>query len=118
MLPDTFATLDRKWAISTRGGTQPRWSHSGREEFYRDGPRLMAVEVDTSGGDVRISAPRELFDRNFSSGAYITIANYDMTPDGTFVMAEAVPGSPRLSVIVNWADEVRRRVTAAGQPSR
>jgi hypothetical protein len=41
--PNTAAA---KWAVSTRGGTEPLWSHSGKELFYRDvAGNLMAVEV-------------------------------------------------------------------------
>ena len=43
--PNTSAA---KWAVSTRGGTEPHWSHSGSELFYRDGSgNLVAVEVKT-----------------------------------------------------------------------
>ena len=34
--PNTGAT---KWAVSSHGGTEARWSHSGRELFYRDGAK-------------------------------------------------------------------------------
>src|SRR5436190_5793209 len=38
-----------KWAISAGGGTEPLWSHSGRELFYRDASgNLVAVPVNTS----------------------------------------------------------------------
>lgn len=30
----------------------------------------------------------------------LTIANYDVLPDGAFVMTEAEPGSPRLTVVL------------------
>ena len=110
-----YPALDRKWSISTRGGTQPRWARNGTEVFYRDGPRMMSVGVGMSGAGVAIAEPKVLFDRSFTSGAYVTIANYDVTPDGGFVMAEAVTGTPRLTVILNWADAVRQRV-AEGQP--
>ncbi len=44
--PNTSAA---KRAVSTRGGTEPQWSHSGKELFYRDGAKnLVAVEVKTN----------------------------------------------------------------------
>ena len=39
-------TGSAKWAVSTRGGTEPQWSHSGRELFYRDGSgNVVAVAI-------------------------------------------------------------------------
>jgi len=71
---------------------------------------MMAVGVEVQAGGVRLSAPRLLFEREFASGGYITIANYDVLPDGSFVMTEAVPGSPRLTVVTNWFDVLRRQM--------
>ena len=103
-----FPAMDRKWTVSTSGGTQPRWSRDGRQILYRDGNRMMAVAVSTTGDVVSLSPPRVLFDRAFSSGGYITIANYDVLPDGSFVIPEAVPGPSRLTVVLNWLDALRR----------
>jgi Tol biopolymer transport system component len=103
-----FPAMNRKWTVSTSGGTQPRWSRDGRQIFYRDGNRMMAVAVAASGDGVSLSPPRLLFDRAFSSGGYITIANYDVLPDGSFVLPEAVPGPSRLTVVLNWLDVLRR----------
>ena len=94
-----YPAMDRKWPVSTSGGTQPRWSRDGREVFYREGNRMMSVAVDASGRGSRLSSPRLLFEREFASGGYITIANYDVLADGSFVMTEAEPGSPRLTVV-------------------
>ena len=39
---------DVKWAVSTSGGEEPVWSHSGRELFYRNGlGEMVAVPVET-----------------------------------------------------------------------
>jgi serine/threonine-protein kinase len=44
--PNTSAA---KWVVSTQGGIEPQWSHSGKELFYRDvAGNLIAVEVNTS----------------------------------------------------------------------
>jgi Tol biopolymer transport system component len=51
-----FPQADRKWSVSTRGGTQPRFGRSGRQIFYRDEARLMAVDVEFMGDDVRLSS--------------------------------------------------------------
>ena len=55
-----FPRLDRKWLISTDGGTEPRWSRNGRELFYRNGDKLMAVDVNTQPA-FSAGSPRVLF---------------------------------------------------------
>ena len=71
---------------------------------------MMAVALDLSGTQVRLETPRQLFEREFASGGYITIANYDVLPDGAFVMTEAEPGSPRLTVVLNWLEMMKRQM--------
>jgi serine/threonine-protein kinase len=42
---------DGVWPISTNGGFEPRWAHSGRELFFRRNTgtdNLMAVDVETT----------------------------------------------------------------------
>jgi eukaryotic-like serine/threonine-protein kinase len=36
-----------KWQISTEGGTEPVWNPKGRELFYRNGNKMMVVDVAT-----------------------------------------------------------------------
>ena len=108
-----YPAMDRKWTVSTSGGTQPRWSPDGRQVFYREGNRMMAVGLEARTGAVRLTAPRMLFEREFASGGYITIANYDVLPDGSFVMTEAEPGSPRLTVVLNWFDVLKRKLASS-----
>ena len=59
-----------------------------------------------------------LFEREFASGGYITIANYDVLPDGLFVMTEAEPGSPRLTVVLNWFDVLKRKLASGAASTR
>ena len=39
-----------RWQGSVNGGDEPVWSHDGRELFYREGYRQMAVSVTTQSG--------------------------------------------------------------------
>src|SRR5262249_40907867 len=53
--------------ISTQGGLEPVWSRNGRELFYRNGDRMMAVEVssrrDNNGAlPSGFGSPRLLFE--------------------------------------------------------
>jgi Tol biopolymer transport system component len=76
--------------ISREGGSEPVWSPTGREIFYRssDGTRIMSVEVDTEP-TLTIGDSRVLLAGRFitSEGSYWS--NYDVSRDGPeFVMLE------------------------------
>jgi eukaryotic-like serine/threonine-protein kinase len=91
--------------VSTDGGTSPRWARSGRELFYRNGDKMMAVDVDT-GATFRVGTPKMLFEK---SGAY------DVSPDGQrFLMVRPVSTSRtqtnEMDVVVNWFTELQQRV--------
>src|SRR6185436_2626009 len=63
-----------KWQVSTDGGQSPRWARSGRELFYRNGDRMMAVAVEP-GPAFRAGTPKMLFEGRYDFG-------YDVAPDG------------------------------------
>ena len=81
-----YPALDRQWQISEGSGFQPRWSASGREIYYRDGQSLMAVSFDGSRAEPVVSKPKALFKDEYDMGLGLTIANYDVTPDGRFIL--------------------------------
>jgi serine/threonine-protein kinase len=97
--------------VSTEGGTEPVWNPSGRELFYRNGDKLMAVDVATQPA-FSASTPRLLFE-----GDYLVdlgnVPGYDVSLDGQrFLMA--IPTAPasdtQIHVVLNWFEELKRRV--------
>ena len=107
-----FPALDRRWTISTQGGTQALWNPSGKEIFYRNGDKMMAVDLTTTP-EVKLSAPRVLFEQRYAFGAGITMANYDVTRDGQrFIMVKDESGAARLNVVLNWVSELTRMAPA------
>jgi len=96
-----------KVQISTEGGNQPRWSRDGKELFYRNGEKMMAIDVSTDSG-FTAGTPKVLFERQYAYGTGTTMANYDVTPDGHFVMVKNDPA--RLNVVLNWFEELKRKV--------
>ena len=107
-----FPALDRRWTISTQGGTQALWNPNGKEIFYRNGDKMMAVDLTTTP-EVKLSAPRVLFEQRYAFGAGITMANYDVTRDGQrFIMVKDESGAARLNVILNWLSELTRMAPA------
>jgi Tol biopolymer transport system component len=101
-----------KWQISTDGGREPVWAHSGRELFYRSADRMMATEV-TSQPAFQPATSRVLF-----QGPYETTTtnspNFDITPDDQrFLMVQ--PSAQRsltsdFNVVLNWLEELKRLV--------
>jgi eukaryotic-like serine/threonine-protein kinase len=100
----------RKWQVSTEGGAQPVWSRSGAQLFYRDGDKLMVVDVAT-GSEPGLSQPRLLFEKHYSFGNNISIANYDIAPDDErFLMIKEAAGAGHLNIVLNWFEELKARV--------
>jgi Tol biopolymer transport system component len=103
-----FNGPERKWLVA-QSGKYPRWNQNGKELFYRDGNKMMALDVSMSGDEPTIGTPRVLFEQRYEFGQGQTTANYDVTPDGQrFVMVKGEAGSNRLNVILNAFEELRR----------
>ena len=104
--------------ISVGGGVEPVWGRSGSELFYRREGKLMSVRIEERGGSLVVSSPTLVFDDPYRldmSSAH-AVANYDIAPDGKrFVMVDepketAATQITRIEVILNWLDELKRRV--------
>ena len=76
--------------------------------FYRDGNKMMAVDVSTRP-DLVLSPPRLLFDQRYAFGVGVTTPNYDVLDEG-FVMVKSESGSGRLNIVLNWFDELKARL--------
>ncbi len=111
-----YPRLDRKWPISTGGGTEPVWARDGTEIFYRNGDKTMAVSVKARP-DFAAAAPRLLFQGHFEAG--ITARSYDVSPDGQrFVMIKGLDreAAPlQLVLVPDWFDELKARLRQAGE---
>jgi serine/threonine-protein kinase len=114
-----FPGPGERWQISTEGGTEPVWSHDGRELFYRSSEKMLVVDI---GAHARFNPgkPRLLFQGPFLySGDLPTLSgirHYDVTPDGrTLLMVK--PGereiaAAQIHVVLNWFEELKRLVPA------
>jgi serine/threonine-protein kinase len=108
-----------KWQVSEGGGGYPRWSHDGRELFYRNEEGLMLAPVEAGGGTFRAGTPRKVLEGAFRGGiaglplAGNIFSDYDVTRDGQrFVMFPAAEASQRGAahaiLVFHWFDELRR----------
>jgi len=103
-----------KWPVSNGGGTQPRWSHDGKELFYvSPNETLMAVDVNTAGGTVQLGIPKALFHASFlggTGGAPGVAWRWDISPDGKrFLINTAVDdvATSPVTVLLNWPSTLR-----------
>jgi eukaryotic-like serine/threonine-protein kinase len=98
-----------KWAISPEGGSQPLWSHDGKELYYRGPTHMMAVPYTTTAG-FSAGTPVPLFPDKYDR-EHRDDRNYDIARDGRFLMlkVQAPPGPPQLHVVLNWFRELRDR---------
>ncbi|MGI8402011.1 MAG: BTAD domain-containing putative transcriptional regulator [Gemmatimonadaceae bacterium] len=106
--PNTGAA---KWAISSGGGTEPVWSHSGSELFYRDASgNLVSVRVKTRP-TFSLGPSTALFPAaGFSS--YKFNAQYTVAPDDQrfLMIRDAKTGTPdKLIVVENWFEELKAK---------
>jgi serine/threonine-protein kinase len=105
--PDAQAA---KWQVSTAGGGEPRWSHSGRELFYI-APDNTLVAVDLIPGPTFMAGRRRtLFPvTRFVGGT----GSWDLTPDDKrFVMIRSGAGNSSTSelvVVENLLTELRTK---------
>lgn len=100
-----------KWEISNEGGREVVWSPTGKQLFYRNGDKMMVVDVDTATS-FTAGTPRVLF-----TGQFVPTrrgeAAYDVTKDGTtFLMLQRDQSGPPplLVVVLDWFDELQRRL--------
>jgi Tol biopolymer transport system component len=101
-----------KRQISTEGGREPVWARNGKELFYRDGSKMMVVDVTTQP---RFGAtkPRILFEGSYAADT-LAWRSYDITADGhRFVMvrpSEEELKATQINIVLNWFEDLKRRV--------
>jgi Tol biopolymer transport system component len=94
-----------KWRVSTEGGSEPRWARNGHELFYRDGNKMMAVDIKT-GPTFAAGKHRILFEGQFLA--------YDVSLDSQrFLMIQAVEleqPATQINLVLNWFEELKSLV--------
>jgi eukaryotic-like serine/threonine-protein kinase len=106
-----------KYQISTDGGTEPVWDHSGRELFYRSGDKMMAVDIATQPAFVA-GKPHVLFQGPYVANVGPQICPYyDVSRDGQrFLMVQSAEqqqtgtAPTQIIVVQNWTEELKRLV--------
>lgn len=109
-----YPTMDHQWQVSEGGGVQARWSSTGREIYYRDGQHMMAVALDDSAAEPVFGKPSGLFADEYDFGQGISVADYDVTRDGRFIMLRRGTHGGNLRVVINWTEELKQILAAGG----
>jgi len=96
-----------QYQVSTGGGERPVWRRDGKEIYYREGLKVMAVEVKTRADSLELSTPTPLFELAAGNlnGRY-----YDVAPDGRF-LANTSPLTTKaqsFSLMVNWPAKLNK----------
>jgi serine/threonine protein kinase len=105
-----------KWQISTDGGTEPMWNPNGRELFYRNGDKMMAVDITTQPG-FSTGKPHTLFEGPYQL-SLSPIAAYDVSANGQrFLMIKpneqtSSSAPTQIVVVQNWFEELKQKVPA------
>jgi serine/threonine-protein kinase len=103
-------TRGAKWAVSTRGGAEPHWSHRSSELFYRDANgNIVAVQVRTNPTFTPGRAVTLFSTRGFSSDFDPSYAV--SSDDRRFLMVRPLTagGFDRLIVVDNWFEELKAK---------
>ena len=96
--------------ISAGGGTQPRWSATGKEIFYiePDG-QMMAAPISARSNALDVGTPSALFQTRVAGGSLIPAPNkqqYDVSRDGQRFLVNTSTGdftsNTAITVILNW----------------
>jgi Tol biopolymer transport system component len=104
-----FPKADRKWLLSSDGGTAPTWGRQGKELLYvSPAGELMAAPVQLGTSTFQAGEPQQLF-RVETAGSN-PWRTFDVGPDGQRFLVlrsldETAP-SP-VHVVVNWFQELR-----------
>jgi Tol biopolymer transport system component len=94
-----FPSLEPKICVSTSGGYRPVWSGDGKKLFFRYVDRAMAVDVDNSGPEIKLSPVRLVAE-------HLPDARYDVDHDGRRLLMGRPAGDlgpqTRIDVAVGW----------------
>jgi len=106
-----FPRGEKRWQVSTNGGTNPFWSKKGDRIFFLNGEDLLEVDV-SSENPLTLGTPRVLFS---GGAAHLMFARgFDVSSDGNrFLTVQQVEktGSttPILTLVENWFAEFKEK---------
>jgi len=107
----SFPQLTGKWQVSVNGGEEPTWRRDGKEIYFLEGTKMMAVEVKAGPSGFEAGIPKLLFDSHVAS-----LGNrrnrYAVTGDGKRFLVSTTAGennAPPIVVMLNWAESLGKK---------
>jgi eukaryotic-like serine/threonine-protein kinase len=95
--------------VSDNGGTEPIWGRNGKTLYYRGLTGGITEVSVTTGADFSIGSRKVVL-----TGDYImdsTHPNYDVAPDGQFLMLKRAGAEAQTVVVHNWGRELREKTS-------
>jgi len=110
-------TDEGKWQVSTNGGSDPVWAHSGTELFYVNAANEMIAAAIVTQPTFSAQSQRTLFALPPDVRQNPSRPLYDVSPDDRrFIMAREAGADgghvspPRLVVVSNFFEELKAKV--------
>ena len=90
----------------------PAWSPNGHELFYESPDyRIQVADYTVDGAGIKVGKHRQWSNLPLQN---VAKGNYAITPDGKgfaiFEAAETAAGPPRVGVLLNFIDELKRKL--------
>jgi hypothetical protein len=107
----SFPQLTGKWQVSVNGGGDPAWRRDGKEMYFLEGTKIMALEVKASPSGFEAGTPKLLFDSHVASVG-LRRNRYVVSGDGKrFLVSTALGESkaPPIEVILNWTEALGKK---------
>ncbi len=99
-------------AVSTEGGSEPKWSPDGKEIYFRRGDGFYLAGITTAPA-LSAGNARKLFDLPAAYGRGGIHPGYDVSADGKRLLVQrldprAIP--TQINVVLNWFEELNTKV--------
>ncbi len=99
-----------RFLVSSGGGIWPRWSGDGKELWYRQGRRIMVVDMLATNGTLTIGRTQPLFQSDPAPGGLGPM--YDVSADGKQIVVasrSSADAANPLTLVLNWPALLKRR---------
>jgi Tol biopolymer transport system component len=105
----TFPPTERKWQVSTTGGTEPRWRSDGEEIYYLS-PEEKLIAVTVKAGP-SFAVPRTLFQTQVAAQSSVFRTHYVAANRGQRFLVNPQTGEgsgTAITVLLNWTAGLKR----------
>jgi serine/threonine-protein kinase len=104
-----------RWQVSTEGGMQPIWARDGKSIYFETLTHLvMTAPCVTNGDSFTPGKPKQLMQMALTD-PNAGDPNYDVIPNGSGILGtvenpEEARGNVHVTFLLNFTDELRRKV--------